>query len=123
MGLSVYFEEKDGSSVEIESNLKITHNLNKILLELDKINGGETCYYEVIWRPDELFACENGEVLVKDVLKHIPNIISDLVFYQTRLEQHLPENGYGDLRWLYSFLCDYLKECLLHQDKYIYCYR
>ena len=123
MGLDVYFQEKDGSMVEIESNLKITHNLNKILLELDKINGGETNYYEVIWRPDELFACENGEVVVKDVLRHIPDIISGLVFYQTRLEQHLPENGYGDLHWLYSFLCDYLKECLLHQDKYIYCCR
>ena len=39
MGLDVYIQEKDGSSVEIESNLKITHNLNKILLELDKINA------------------------------------------------------------------------------------
>lgn len=123
MGLDVYFQEKDGSEVEIESNLKITHNLNKILLELDKINGVETCYYKAIWRPDELFACENGDVLVKDVLQHIPDIISGLVFHQTRLEQHLPENGYGDLHWLYSFLCDYLKECLLHQDKYIYCCR
>ena len=123
MGLNIYFQEKDGSEIEIESNLKITHNLNKILLELDKINGGETNYYKVIWRPDELFACENGDVLVKDVLQHIPSIISGLVFYQTRLEKHLPENGYGDLHWLYSFLCDYLKECLLHQDKYIYCCR
>ena len=123
MGLDIYIQEKDGSSVEIESNLKITHNLNKILLELDKINGEETCYYKVIWRPDELFACENGEVAVKDVLQHIPDIISGLVFHQTRLEKHLPENGYGDFHWLYSFLCDYLKECLLHQDKYIYCCR
>lgn len=123
MGLDVYIQEKDGSSVEIESNLKITHNLNKILLELDKINGGETSYYKVIWRPDELFYCENGEVLVKDVLHYIPSIISGLVFYQKRLEQYLPENKYGDFEWLYSFLCDYLKECLLHQDKYIYCCR
>ena len=84
MGLDVYIQEKDGSEIEIESNLKITHNLNKILLELDKINGGETSYYEVIWRPDELFACENGKVLVKDVLLRIPYIISGLVFYQTR---------------------------------------
>ena len=81
MGLDVYIQEKDGSDIEIESNLKITHNLNKILLELDKINGGETFYYKVIWRPDELFACENGEVLVKDVLQYIPDIISGLVFY------------------------------------------
>lgn len=123
MGLGIYFQEKDGSDIEIEYNLKITHNLNKILLELDKIKGGETNYYEVIWRPDELFSCENGEVLVKDVLHHIPSIISSLVFYQKRLEKYLPENGYGDFEWLYSFLCNYLKECLQHQDKYIYCCR
>ena len=123
MGLDIYFQEKDRSEVEIESNLKITHNLNTILLEFDKINGGETNYYKVIWRPDELFACENGEVLVRDVLQHIPSIISGLVFHQTRLEQHLPENGYGNFEWLYSFLCNYLEECLLHQDKYIYCCR
>ena len=49
MGLNIYFQEKDGSDIEIESNLKITHNLNIILLELDKIIGGETSYYEVIW--------------------------------------------------------------------------
>ena len=123
MGLNIYFLEKDGSDIEIEieSYLKITHNLNKVLIELDKIVPSN--YYKLIWRPDELFNCENGKVKVKGVLIHLPSLIGDLVFYQDRIEKHLPENGYGSFEWLYKFLCDYLKECCLHQDKYIYCCR
>lgn len=121
MGLDIYFYDKIGEEVEIESRLKITHNLNKVLIELDKIVPNN--YYKLIWRPDELFNCENGKVKVKGVLIHLPSLIGDLVFYQDRLEKHLPKNGYGSFEWLYKFLCNYLKECCLHQDKYIYCCR
>ena len=123
MGLNIffYYDDENYEEVEIESHLQITHNLNKVLIELDKIS--HTNYYSLIWRPDELFNCENGKVKVKDVRIHLPSLISDLVFCQYRLEKHLPENGYGSFEWLYKFLCDYLKECCLHQDKYIYCCR
>ena len=123
MGLNIYFyyDDENYEEVEIESYLQITHNLNKVLIELDKIIPNN--YYKLIWRPDELFNCENGKVKVKGVLIHLPSLIGDLVFYQDRLEKHLPENGYGSFEWLYKFLCDYLKECCLHQDKYIYCCR
>ena len=123
MGLNIffYYDDENYEEVEIESHLQITHNLNKVLIELDKIS--HTNYYRLIWRPDELFNCENSKVRVKDVLIHLPSLISDLVFCQYRLEKHLPENGYGSFEWLYKFLCDYLKECCLHQDKYIYCCR
>lgn len=121
MGLNIYFLEEDGSEIEIESHLKITHNLNKILLMLDKIIDSN--FYKLVWRPDELYNCENGKVRVTDVLLFLPDVISNVVFYQNRLEEHLPENGYGNFEWLYNFLCDYLKECCLHRDKYIYCCR
>ena len=123
MGLNIYFyyDDENYEEVEIESYLQITHNLNKVLIELDKIVPNN--YYKLIWRPDELFNCENGKVKVKSVLIHLPSLIGDLVFYQDRLEKHLPKNGYGSFEWLYKFLCDYLKECCLHQDKYIYCCR
>lgn len=121
MGLNIYFLYEDGSDIEVESNLKITHNLNKVLIELDKISL--TNYYSLIWRPDELFNCENGKVRVEDVLMHLPSLISDLVFCQYKLEKYLPENGYGSFEWLYKFLCNYLKECCLHQNAYIYCCR
>src|SRR5574344_648744 len=121
MGLDIYFQYENGDDVEIESYLQITHNLNNVVSELGMLVG--LFYYEVIWIPDELFNCENGKVRVKDVLIHRPSLISDLVFYQSKLEKHLPENGYGSFEWLYKFLCDYLKECCLHQNAYIYCCR
>ena len=121
MGLNIYFLYGNGDEVDIESNLNITHNLNKVLIELDRLN--HSSYYQLIWRPDEIFNCENGKVKVKDVLIHLPSLISDLVFYQGKLEKHLPENGYGSLECLYKFLCDYLKECCLHQNAYTYCGR
>lgn len=49
MGLNIYFLDDQGEDIKIDSHLQITHNLNKTLLELDKIKGGETCYYKLIW--------------------------------------------------------------------------
>ena len=51
MGLNIYFYDGVGEyakEVEIESYLQITHNLNKVLIELDKIS--HTNYYSLIWR-------------------------------------------------------------------------
>lgn len=123
MGLNIYFVDEYGEDIQMDSHLGITHNLNKILLELDRIKGDETCYYKLIWRPDEIYNCENGRVTVKDVLCHLPDLLQDLMYHQDNLEKYLPDNGYGTFQWLYSFLCDYLKECLLHQDSFIYCCR
>ena len=49
MGLNIYLQDDKGEDIELDSHLQITHNLNKILLALDKIKGGETCYYKLIW--------------------------------------------------------------------------
>ena len=74
MGLNICFLDKDGNDIEIESHLQVTHNLNSIVSEVGLIVG--KFYYEMIWRPDELFDCENGKVKVKDVLTHLPSLIS-----------------------------------------------
>ena len=49
MGLNIYFyyDDENYEEVEIESYLQITHNLNKVLIELGKLVGKP--YYEVIW--------------------------------------------------------------------------
>lgn len=47
MGLNIYFLDEDGSDVEIESYLQITHNLNNVVSELGMLVG--LFYYEVIW--------------------------------------------------------------------------
>ena len=121
MGLNIYFLEKDGSDIEIESHLRITHNLNTVVSELGSLLG--LPYYQIIWRPDELFSLKNGEVPVSLVYKILPTLIRDLIKFEDRLKDYLPSNGWGTFDGLIRFLCDYLKECRLHQNAYIYCCR
>ena len=121
MGLDIYFYDKDGNEIEDTPQLKITHNLNTVVSELGSLLG--LPYYQIIWRPDELFSLKNGEVPVSLVYKILPTLIRDLIKFEDRLKDYLPSNGYGTFDDLISFLCDYLKECRLHQDKYVYCCR
>ena len=121
MGLNIYFLDKDGEDVEIESYLRITHNLNNVVSELGLLLG--LPYYEVIWIPDELFGLKNGKVPVSLVLGVLPNLIKDLLEFEYCLTDYLPSNGYGTFEGLIRFLCNYLKECYTHQEAYIYCCR
>ena len=124
MGLNIYFYDgvgEDAKEIEIESYLQITHNLNSVVDELGKLVGKP--YYEVIWRPDELFGLKNGEVPVGLVLKVLPHLIKNLLKFEDHLTEYLPSNGYGTFEGLIRFLCDYLKECYTHQESYIYCCR
>ena len=70
-----------------------------------------------------MFSLKNGEVPVALVYKILPTLIRDLIKFEDRLTDYLPSNGWGTFDSLISFLCDYLKECRLHKDKYIYCCR
>jgi len=121
MSLSIYFLDNDGEDVEQQVCLNITHNLNSVVDELGKLVGKP--YYEVIWRPDELFGLKNGEVPVGLVLKVLPHLIKNLLKFEDHLTEYLPSNGYGTFEGLIRFLCDYLKECYTHQESYIYCCR
>lgn len=121
MGLNIYFySSKNGKDLGC-GRLGITHNLNTVVDELGKLVGKP--YYEVIWRPDELLDCKNGEVPVGFVLAYLPQMIKDLIEYERVLEQHLPKNGWGSIEWLVSFLCEYLKECYRYKNEYVFCCR
>ena len=121
MGLNIYFLDESGEDVEIESYLRITHNLNTIVSELGLLVG--LPYYEVIWRPYELFGLKNGEVPVGLVLNVLPDLIKNLLEFEHCLTDYLPSNGYGTFEGLIGFVCDYLKECYKHKEAYIYCCR
>lgn len=121
MGLNIYFySSKNGKELEC-GRLGITHNINTVVDELGKLVGKP--YYEVIWIPDELFECKNGEVPVGFVLAYLPQMIKDLIKYERVLEPFLGKNGYGTMEGLVSFLCDYLKECYRYKDDYVFCCR
>ena len=121
MGLNIYFYDKDGNEVEDTPHLQITHNLNTVVSELGLIVGKP--YYEMIWRPDELLCLKNGEVPVSFVLVTLPQMIKDVIKYESLLKQFLPENGCGTYQWLIDFVCDYIKACYKYKDCYIYCCR
>lgn len=120
MGLSIYFLDKSAKEIEIES-LNITHNLNTVVSELGLLVG--LPYYELIWRPDELFGLKNGEVPTVLVLKLLPDLIKNLLKFEDHLVDYLPSNGWGTFESLIDFLCKYLSECYKHKDAYVYCCR
>ena len=73
MGLDIYFYVGDK---EIDSkHLGITHNLNTLVDELGQLKGKP--YYEVIWRPDELFNVKNGEVPISLIFPMLQSLIKD----------------------------------------------
>ena len=94
MGLNIYFYDGVGDGakeIEIESHLQITHNLNNVVSELGLLLG--LPYYEVIWKPDELFGLKNGEVPAVLVLKTLPDLIKNLLKLEDRLVDYLPTTG------------------------------
>ena len=121
MGLNIYFYDKDGNEIEDAPQLKITHNLNTLVAACGELKG--ISYYEAVWQPDTLLECKNGEVPVSSVTPYLVNLLHDLICYESVLQTHLPENGWGTYQWLIDFVCDYIKACYKYKDCYIYCCR
>lgn len=121
MGLNIYFFNEQGKEIEEDYHLQITHNLNKVVSACGELVGKS--YYEAIWRPDTLTGLENGKVPVLFIVSYLPDLIRDLIKYESVLTQYLPKNGYGTFEGLIEFLCNYLKECYTYKNEYVYCCR
>ena len=121
MGLNIYFYDKDGNEVEGTSHLQITHNLNTLVAACGELKG--ISYYEAVWQPDTLLECKNGEVPVTMIIGYLSSLLHDLICYESDLEKHLPENGWGTYQWLIDFVCEYIKTCYKYKDCRIYCCR
>ena len=121
MGLNIYFFDEQGKKIEEDYHLQITHNLNKVVSACGELVGKS--YYEAIWRPDTLTGLENGKVPVLFIVSYLPDLIRDLIKYESVLTQYLPENGYGTFEGLIEFLCNYLKECYTYKNEYVCCCR
>ena len=121
MGLNIYFYDKDGNEVEDTPHLQITHNLNTLVAACGEFKG--ISYYGAVWRAEDLFERKNGEVPVIMVLPYLVNLLHDLICYESVLQTHLPENGWGTYQGLIDFVCDYIKACYKYKACYIYCCR
>lgn len=114
MSLDIYLVDKiydnyderneQGQIVYWQGN--ITHNLNKIAMEIG--------YYECLWRPDEI-----GIVYAKD---NITNLRTALIMYYAqyeKLKELEPSNGWGTLVGLIDFTNEYFKACMEYPDALI----
>lgn len=119
MGLDIYFY--DGDKELDYKHLGITHNLNTLVDELGQLKGKP--YYKVIWRPDELFDVENGEVPISLIFPMLQSLIKDLHESKDDLYQYLPQNGWGTMGDLEKFLLEYLGECIKYPNATVYCCR
>ena len=59
MGLNIYFQDERGEDVEVESRLQVTHNLNKVLIELGRRYIG----YEVMQSCEEVIQIKLASVI------------------------------------------------------------
>jgi len=120
MGLNIYFYDKDDNEIETES-LRITHNLSTLVDKCGRLSG--TPYYKIIWRPDELYDVQNGNVSVSVILDDLLKLLNDLLENEIVLKQYLPDNGFGTYEGLIKFVCKYIYLCYQNKDAYIYCCR
>lgn len=132
MGLSLYFYSDKGEELD---SVGITHNLNKMICELDVLC--RTNYYECVWRPEEIFDTKdillydtfteeyyvNTCVSVKDILPKLGTLYRDLVLNKKLIEQHLPSNGWGTFEGMLDFINRYIKICIKYPDSYVHAWR
>ena len=76
----------------------ITHNLNKMAMEV-KLSNGMTLY-QVLWRPDE----QEGLKFAKDISELLDEGWNILLSDPNHFRQFNPENGWGS----YEGLCDFV---------------
>lgn len=125
MSLNIIFQDINGKDIiddEININLNITHNLNKVCKQFPLSSLGFT-YYHIIWRADEYFQIENGKIPVNLILPHLIEFFEVLYKNEDKAKLYLPSNGWGTMDSLYSFLLDYIKACLKHRNQFIHIYR
>lgn len=110
MSLDIYlvdrFQTEENDEQECYWHGNITHNLNKIAMEIG--------YYECLWRPDEI-----GIVYAKD---NISNLRTALIMYYAqyeKLKELEPSNGWGTLVGLIDFTNEYFKACMEYPDALI----
>jgi len=90
-------------------NGNITHNLNKMAMEV-KLSNGRTLY-EVLWRPEEHNYTKASEI--------VPLLVEGIMILCSERERFLPfnpPNGYGNYENLVQFTQNYLNACLENPD-------
>jgi len=104
LDVSLYYVN-DGHEVEVFS-ANITHNLNKMAMELGA--------YEHLWRPEDV----NIEK-AKQLAPHIDKYLTELVLDSNKYCKFNPENGWGIYGGLVKFMKEYLDACIKYPNAFV----
>lgn len=83
----------------------ITHNLNKMAMEV-KLSNGMTLY-QVMWRPDE----QEGLKFARDIADLLDEGWNILMSDPEKFQKFDPENGWGSYEGLEKFVYNYRNAC------------
>lgn len=88
----------------------ITHNLNKMAMEV-KLSNGMTLY-QVMWRPDE----QEGLKFARDIADLLDEGWNILMSDPEKFQKFDPENGWGSYEGLEKFVYNYRNACWDNPD-------
>lgn len=88
----------------------ITHNLNKMAMEV-KLSNGMTLY-QVMWRPDE----QEGLKFARDIADLLDEGWNILMSDPEKFQKFDPENGWGSYEGLEKFVYNYRNACRDNPD-------
>ena len=88
----------------------ITHNLNKMAMEVNLSNG--MTLYQVLWRPDE----QEGLKFARDIASLLDEGWSILMSDPEKFQKFDPENGWGSYEGLEKFVHNYRNACWDNPD-------
>lgn len=110
MSLDIYlvdrFQTEGNDEQEIYWQGNITHNLNKIAIEVG--------VYEYLWRPDEI-----GIIKAKDNIENLRFSLILFYIHYEKLEELNLNNGWGSLVGLIDFTNEYFKACMEYPEALI----
>jgi hypothetical protein len=88
----------DSHEVEV-FNRNITHNLNKMAMELGA--------YEYLWRPEEVNIDKASKLI-----PHLEKCLVELTSNPDKYKEFNPKNGWGTYEGLIVFIKEYLDACI-----------
>lgn len=103
------FPNNEFPEFEIEDNEywhnNITSNLRKMSEQCVYSNNGiEYSLYRMLWHPEETGLLDDGNVLTKEYVAILLNLLNELQLHKDKYEMYNPDNGWGSYDILYNFV-------------------
>ena len=106
----VSFDEGKTHTTENEEvySANITHNLNKMAIEAG--------LYECLWRPDESFVSEDGNVYARDLIEQMSKGLNSMKQNPATFKAFKAPNGWGLYEHFVPWIERYLAACIANPD-------